>query len=72
MDFFMHDSLIFALRMLLDFRKAKKHSAIGLLRFPKVSQHLAYKNKRIMHGNPYGMPLVDHTCREQQVRAQEF
>ena len=29
MDFFMHDSLILALGMLLDFRKAKKHSPIG-------------------------------------------
>ena len=62
MDFFVQVTLILALGMFLDFRKAKKHSPsirlVFLLRFLKVLQHPVCRDKSILHGNPYGIPLM--------------
>ena len=60
MDFFVHDTLILALGILLDFRKAKKHppSARVFITFFESLATSRCKNKCIMHGNPYGIPLM--------------
>ena len=42
------------------FGKRKKHSPAArvFLRFPKVSQHPACMDDAILHGKPFGIPLM--------------
>ncbi len=51
--------MILALGMLLNFRKAQKHSPAtrDYSRFPKVSQHPAWMDDVILHGKPFGIPI---------------
>ena len=57
------DSVIHALGMLIDFLESvKKHSpaARDFLRFPKVSQHHQCMDDAILHGKPFGIPLISY------------